>query len=722
MLPEQTSPRQYASVPEDGNFAAMLRKGIPLVIAAAVLATVIALAPAPAKQWPLYLLAGLLVAYAVYGLFLHQSQNEALQALRMRERELDTSNTKLAHVALAIQEAIWDWNVHDNATQWSDGLQTLLGYRASEIRSFEWWLENIHPDDRDRVSVGVQEALAGANHYWTSEYRFKRAAGSYADIHDRASIVRSSGGKAIRMIGAMADLTQRNLSARALAERERQLRLFFDSALDAMVIQDDMGRYLDVNPAACKLFDLTREQLIGRSGRDFMEPGCDQKALWRQFMKDGRYRGDLTLVRLDGMHRIVEVSATANYLPSRHFSILRDITEQRGLELQLRQSHKMEALGRFAGGIAHDFNNQLNVIIGYSELIENKLEPESLLRRYVGKVVESADHAAQLTDRLLSFSSNKPVLVRTMLDLNEVVSDVGERLPALLSDGITYKVQCTEGLGLIRADRGQIEQVIANLVINARDAMGESGTLTLETERIRLDEAQCKEDINVIPGEYATLAVGDTGCGMDASTLAHLFEPFFTTKDVGKGAGLGLATVYGIVRQSGGFIRVQSTVGSGTSFRVYLPLAPEPTRLSRRREQMPRTGLGTILLAEDESALREATSEYLQSQGYTVLQAANGAEALDLARRHHDTINLLLTDVIMPVLDGKELGRRIGSVVPGIKILFVSGYTDGTIMQDDLLDMSAAFMQKPYAFRALVQKIREMLEQKTAERPAYTRN
>lgn len=670
-----------------------------------------------AAHWALVLLAVVSLFSIAQTALLRTQQEQNAALARAAERTLAENSTKLEYVSLAIHDAIWDWDLVDDKTTWSEGIHTLFGHPASEANSTaEWWLERIHPEDRDRVVTGLEELLASSHNYWSCEYRFLKADGSYADVYDRGYVNRRPHGTPVRMIGAMTDLTQRNLSAKALAERERQLRLFFDSALDAMVIQDNMGRYLDANPAACKLFDLCREQLIGRSDRDFWESGEESRARWQQFLKDGRYRGQLVLTLLDGTRRTVDVSATANYLPGRHFSVLRDITEQHDLELQLRQAHKMEAVGRLAGGIAHDFNNLLNVIVGYTELIESKLEPANLLHRYLDKVMYSAERAAELTDRLLAFSSRKHLLAPVILNLNDVISSLADRLPRLLGDDIEFAPRCAPDLGNVRVDRSQMEQVITNLVINARDAMPNGGTLTVETAQVHVDSRHLQPGVKMNPGAYVLLTVSDTGTGMDAETQAHIFEPFFTTKDIGKGVGLGLATVYGIVRQSGGFIRVHSEVGAGTIFRVYFPLVIEHVHLVQKRESLPRCDKGTILLAEDEPALREATSEYLQNQGFLVLQAGNGAEALEVARHYQEKIDLLLTDVIMPVVDGKELAQKIAPLLPGIKVLFVSGYTDGAIMQEDMLESSASFMQKPYTFRSLTQKIRQLLEP-AARRP-----
>jgi two-component system, cell cycle sensor histidine kinase and response regulator CckA len=390
--------------------------------------------------------------------------------------------------------------------------------------------------------------------------------------------------------------------------------------------------------------------------------------------------------------------------------VMLDVTEHKSLEDQFRHAQKMEAVGRLAGGVAHDFNNILTAITGYTDLMLRRLDPIDPLRDKVESIRKAADRAADLTTRLLAFG-RKQVLAPRVLDLNAVVKGIEGMLRPLIGEDIRLVTRLERGLWSVKADRGQLEQVIMNLAVNARDAMSEGGILTVETANVERPPAASGRRPGAAQGRHVLLAVHDTGSGMDAELQSHLFEPFFTTKEPGRGTGLGLAIVYGIVQQSGGRILVDSTPGRGSSFRIYLPWAdarpagvdaalspPEPSR-----------GSETILLTEDEDAVRDLVGEVLRSGGYSVLEARHAGEALLIAERHSGPIHLLLTDVVMPHMGGRELAQRVAPLRPDTKVLFVSGYTDDTAMRNDLAQQQVHFLAKPFTPDDLMRKVREAL-------------
>jgi two-component system cell cycle sensor histidine kinase/response regulator CckA len=389
-----------------------------------------------------------------------------------------------------------------------------------------------------------------------------------------------------------------------------------------------------------------------------------------------------------------------------------DITDRKQLEEQLRQAQKMEAVGRLAGGIAHDFNNLLMVIQGYGDLLVERLPAGDPLHRNAEQIQMAAQRASSLTRQLLAFS-RKQILAPKILNIQSVVADMEKILRRLIGEDIQLETSSVADLGLVKADRSQIEQVILNLAVNARDAMPQGGRLTIETANVELDASYSHPPAVLSPGKYVMLAVTDNGVGMDAETQAHVFEPFFTTKEKGKGTGLGLATVYGVVKQSGGYVWVYSEPGRGTSFKIYLPRIEEAAvpsgRDSKNDVRAPERGSETILLVEDEKGVRELAREYLATSGYTVLEAENGHTALELAAMHAGPIHLLLTDVVMPGISGRELAERVAHIRPGIKTIYMSGYTDQAVVHHGILENNAVLLQKPFTLMTLAGKLREML-------------
>jgi PAS domain S-box-containing protein len=484
---------------------------------------------------------------------------------------------------------------------------------------------------------------------------------------------------------------------------------------------DARGHLVDANPALVSSLGYdSANDLIGRNLSTLYADGQQWFILADQLRTRENFEG-LTAewTRKDGSITAVRLSGRAIEDEKKNvtFEIFtEDVTERRALEQQLRQAQKMEAIGRLAGGIAHDFNNLLMVISGYSEFLLDRLGPDQALRGPAKEIASAAERATSLTRQLLAFS-RKQMLTPKVIDLNAVVTENLKMLTRLIGEDIDLVMIPGTELGPVKADPGQIEQVILNLAVNARDAMPQGGRLTIETSNVTLDESYARLHAPVQPGDYTMLVITDTGIGMDAETQSRIFEPFFTTKGT-KGTGLGLSTVYGIVKQSGGYIWVYSEPGKGTAFKIYLPHVTAAEATAVEKPAAPavvplETARETILVVEDEVNLRRLTRQFLDNQGYTVLEAADGAEAVQICVAHQGIIHLLLTDVIMPGMNGRELAHRVSEIRPNMKVLYMSGYTENAIGHNGTLDAGITLLQKPFTLHALKAKVREVLDQST---------
>lgn len=524
----------------------------------------------------------------------------------------------------------------------------------------------------------------------------------------------------VSLAWSVADQVGGALAHARLNQLHQRLSTVVEQAAESVMITDTNGIIVYVNPAFERISGYTQAEIVGRNPRllksDQQNPEIYQD-LWATISAGGVWRGRFVNKSRNGSLYVEDATITPVRNESgvivNYVSVQRDVTRELELEDQYRQAQKMEAVGRLAGGVAHDFNNMLVIINGYSEiLLRRHVAAHDPIRKYIEEIHQAGERAAGLTRQLLAFS-RKQLLQPELLDINEIITELEKMLLRLIGEDIELITQLRPGLGQIKADPGQMEQIVMNLVINARDAMPNGGTLIIETANVELDETYTRQHVEVTPGSYVMLAVSDNGVGMDAATQAHIFEPFFTTKGVGQGTGLGLATVFGIVKQSGGAIWVYSELGQGTAFKIYLPRVDEPVSVPEIQPAPVELSGGpeTILLVEDEASVRVLARRILEMNGYTVLDASNGNEALQLCAQETGPIHMLVTDVVMPGgLNGRELAERLQSLRPGLKTLYMSGYTDDAIVHHGVLGSEMHFMQKPFSPRALAQKVRQILD------------
>jgi PAS domain S-box-containing protein len=532
----------------------------------------------------------------------------------------------------------------------------------------------------------------------------------------------------VRLGPAVLEALQRARQRQALRDQERLLRQIIDANPSLIFVKDWDGRFLLVNQAVAEIYGTTVDGLIGKTDADF-NSRTDEVAHFlrndREVMSSARAKliAEEPVTNPDTKEtRWFQTIKVPLRLPGEDapklLGVATEITERKRLEQQLLQSQKMEAVGQLAGGVAHDFNNILTAIVGYTDLLSADFAPNDRHLEDLEEIRKAARRAAALTRQLLAFS-RKQVLEPRVIDMNAVVQNMDKMLRSLISENIDLKTAFASGLSATRADPNQLEQVIMNLAINARDAMPDGGTLTIETGNAQLDETYAARHVAVSPGEYVMLAVSDTGHGMDEATKARIFEPFFTTKPVGRGTGLGLSTVYGIVKQSGGNIWLYSEPGKGTTFKIYLPavdaVAEDLTKPAAATAHSG--GAETILVVEDDEQVRRLVHRGLAHRGYTILEADRGTTAVDMARRHKGTIDLLLTDVVMPDMNGSKLAETLRRDRPGLPVLFMSGYPDGAIAHHGILDAGVAYLPKPFTTDAVARRVREILDDNAAKAP-----
>jgi PAS domain S-box-containing protein len=571
--------------------------------------------------------------------------------------------------------------------QVNDRLAEILGYTVPEL--LEKTVRDVtHPEDAERDDAYAAEMHSGLRTEWEHEKRFIRKDGTVAWGHSSVALVDGVGERS-HVVSLVQDVTERR-------EAESIFGAVFAQSVVPKLIADDNRRLVELNGSALEFLGVDREAALTLTLDDLL-PELDVPTAWARFMREGKLEAEGTLRRPDGGVREIEFVATAHVRPGRHIASVRDLSRQKELESQLRQAQKMEAVGRLAGGIAHDFNNLLTAISGYSEFLASGIE-DPRLKRHAEEIKKASARAANLTGQLLAFS-RRQVLQPRVLDLNAVVSDMDSLLRRLIGEDVELVTMLAPRLASVQADPTQIEQVIVNLAVNARDAMPNGGSVTIETANVITEN-----------GSFVQLILTDTGIGMTEAERQQLFDPFFTTK--AGGTGLGLATVYGIVDQSGGVIEVDSAPGMGSSFRVWLPsVEAAPETAAPAATSAPAAGSETILLVEDETVVRRLVAEILETTGYTVLQAGDGPSALELLRRHAEPVELLVTDVVMPGMSGPEVAKAVTAMRPGMQVLYTSGYTDQAIGHHGVLEPGIAFLQKPFSADDLTTKVRCLLDE-----------
>jgi len=630
---------------------------------------------------------------------------------RESEAALRVSRERLA---LAIDAARLDvWEFDFVAGRFTESADRLLGVPPGQTCVTEDdFFRLVLPGDREAVRRAMARAIETGAPY-EAEFRVAWPDGSEHWLYGLGRITRDADGRPLVIRGVTLDITERRRSEEAIRASEEKYRRLVETANDAVFLADaETGLILDANQKAAELLGLPVEKIVGLHQTELHPP--DQAEIARsRFQEAGRGGGamfsGLALQGRDGRRIPVEVSASVIESGGRRrvLGLYRDVTERQQLEEQVRHAQRLDVVGRLAGGVAHDFNNLLSVIVGFGQLARQGVEPASAARRYLDEVLRAAQRAEAITRQLLAFS-RRQVLKPTVFDLAAVVSGLEPMIRRLVGERVTLKVSGRPGLGGVRADTGQIEQVVLNLAVNARDAMPDGGLLAIDTDEVVLDAASAGLISGAAPGAYLRLRVTDTGRGMDAETRRHIFEPFFTTKE--QGTGLGLSTVYGIVRQSGGFLDVDSAPGRGARFDVYLPRVPleSAQASSGTLPAVVSDGSETVLLVEDDEVVRAMVREVLQCRGYTVLEAAGPSEALEAAGRHAGPIPLLVTDVGLPDASGLELARQMARIRPGIRVLFISGYLD-----DGFAAEAAAvgpLLRKPFTPDALARRVREALD------------
>jgi len=656
--------------------------------------------------------------------------NKAMEAEiiqhKQTEAKLRKSEERYRNILESIQEGYFENNLAGNLTFVNDALCRNLGYSREELIGMNY---RQYTDEKTAM-----ELFRNYNRLYRTgepiklleiERIGKDGKKSFAEIS--TSLIRDSEGKPIGFRGISRDITERKQAEEALQGSEERYRNIIESIQDGYFETDLAGNFTFVNDVICRHLGYAKEELIGMNYRQYADEENSKKLfqVFNELYRTGRPTKPFAVeyIKKNGSKLTAEISVSlirdSEGKPNGFRGISRDITERRqaeeerlSLQEQLRQSQKMEAIGQLAGGVAHDFNNLLTVIKGYSQLSRIDLKENDPLRGNIQEIEKATQRATDLTRQLLAFS-RRQILDLKVLDLNVLLKDLDKMLRRIIGEDIELVTLLSGDLGKVKIDPSQIEHVIFNLAVNARDAMPSGGKLIIETANVELDEKYAHAHASVIPGRYVRLSVSDTGVGMTQEVKEKVFEPFFTTKEKGKGTGLGLSMVYGIVRQSSGDIWVYSEPGQGTTFKIYLPRTEEEADRPQKREDTDSFpgGSETVLLVEDDELVRNLANRLLKQLGYRVLEATNGEEALTVAKEHDgETIHLLLADIVMPQMGGKALADRLKIPRPNVKVLYTSGYADNAIVHHGVLDPGTHFLQKPFSLKMLSHKVREVLD------------
>lgn len=662
--------------------------------------------------------AAIYLAVGIAGIFLSQSEREVRQRIEVAQHELRDNVTRLEReqgryraAVQALGEIVIINDMHGQITS-NVNWEEINGQTYEQATAGNGWTNLIHPEDLPKVTEAWQTGLA-ARDVVNAEFRMRRADGQWRLIKSRAVPVGERRSEATEWVAVLKDVTERR-------QVDHLLGSVLDNALDVIVSADSEGTIEAFNRAGEKLFGYPASEVIGRKMTMLIPDtkATEENAALPWYLN--AMRGQVHTLerqivgrRKDGARLPLEVAFASFELNNRqHYTgILRDLTERNALEAQLRQSQKMEAFGQLAGGVAHDFNNLLTIIIGCSDMLVPMVEGDAVSRELVMDVRTAGDRAAALTRQLLAFS-RRQLLEPKIVNLNETVADVEKMLRRLIGEDVALASNLDPALQPVRVDKGQIEQVLVNLAVNARDAMPRGGKLTIETRNVVWTEEYCRVHLGYMPGRYVMISMTDTGVGMPPEVKRRIFEPFFTTKGAGKGTGLGLATVFGIVRQSGGQVSVYSEVDVGTSLQVYLPAIEQQSESEQARESTEalRMGSETVLVVEDEEAVRKIAKLALESHGYTVLEASSGPAAIALVEKYPKTIHMIVSDVVMPGMSGRELSVALRKMRSDFRLLFISGYTDDAVVRHGIVKADEAFLQKPFSPNSLARKVREVLD------------
>ena len=621
-------------------------------------------------------------------------------------------------------DGVWDWNLRTNDIFFSRQWKAMLGFAEHEITdSFSEWEHRIHPDDHEYAEAAVRDYLEGRTPVYNSEHRLLCKDGSYKWILDRGKIIsRDEEGRPLRFIGTHSDITGRKEMEMALHREKNFIEAIMDSIPGMLYVYDEQGHIVRWNKKHEEMTGYSSEELSRMHILDWYKGDDEAIAYIRERIQkaldEGYADAEANLQRKDGTKIPMYFTAVPMTVAGRTYflGIGIDVSQRKKAEeekdklaAQLLQAQKMEAVGRLAGGVAHDFNNMLAVMFIALELIKMNMPDNDPLLHHLQQIERAAMRSRDIARQLLAFSRQQIIAPRAIA-LNGIIAETEKNIIRLIGEDIDVRFLPGTDLANILIDPTQIDQILINLALNARDAMPHGGALTIETANAELDEAYCRQHGDCRPGRYVRLSVSDEGTGMDREMLDTIFEPFFTTKEVGKGTGLGLAMVYGVMKQNNGFLNVYSEVGKGTTFNLYFPSTDvAEQRIEDSDPATPPQGSGTILLVEDDAMLRRVTKTTLETLGYGVADAATPAEALDMVQNGTTNYGLLLTDVVMPGMNGKQLSEKIRVLCPGIRVLFMSGYTENSIVHRGVLDAGLNFIQKPFSIKSLARKIQDVL-------------
>jgi two-component system, cell cycle sensor histidine kinase and response regulator CckA len=633
----------------------------------------------------------------------------------MTPSHTNPSDDRLEQALRVSRIGIFDHDQVNDTIYWSPQQRNNYGWGPDETVTLDKFLAQVYPADLARIADAVRWAHDPSGPgLFDVEHRIIRRDGQLRWLLTRSQTYFEGEGAAarpVRTVGAVLDVTEQREAEEALRIKDQAIA----TAFNPIAIADSSGQILYVNPAYLRMWGWdTESEVLGRRPTDFSADEAATLRMLDQLLADGHWQGEMTGRRRDGS--TLEVLVTASTMTDGEGRVTRmmasfvDLTESKRLEAQLRQAQKMESVGRLAGGVAHDFNNLLTAISGHVELALLDIQPTEPMHELLTEVRQAAHSAANLTRQLLAFS-RKQVIDPRVLNLNEVVAQLSRMLPRLLGEDIELLLLLDPRLGQTRVDRSQLEQILLNLAVNARDAMPQGGKLTIESANATLDAEYARHHPHVAPGDYVMLAVSDEGTGMSEEVKTHLFEPFFTTKALGKGTGLGLATVYGAVKQNRGSIEVYSEQGHGTTVKIYLPrVLAAPDAIPTPAPPGLPVGTETIVLVEDEEKVRTVAVRLLRRQGYAVHAFANGAELLGALPGLAEPPRLLVTDVVLPGMNGRLLARQIRALCPHIKVLYTSGYSENVVVNHGVLDPDIEFVEKPYSIELLARRVREVLD------------